>query len=93
MYGFVTGFETRRLPVAYRDFSQNAQNGQKVPKNGGNPPPIRATLLQLFSINLAQKRCLYLVLPLLGQKKNGASLAFIWVLPLLGKTTEPRMGA
>ena len=24
----------RRLPIAYRDFSQNAQNGQKVPQNG-----------------------------------------------------------
>ena len=33
----VRTLEIRRLPVAYIDFSQNAQNGQKVPKNGVTP--------------------------------------------------------
>ena len=36
-----------------------AQNGQKALKRGVTPLQIRATLLLLFSINLARKRCLY----------------------------------
>ena len=73
------------VSMAHR-FHRKSPKSLKSAQNRGTPQ-IKATLPLLFSINLAQKRCLYLTLPLLGPKKiyRRESVAFIKVLPLLGK--------
>ena len=70
VYRFLRWLALPGRPVGHTVFTGNAKNPQKAPKMGVTPPQIRATLLLLFTINLAQKRCLYLALPLLGPKKS-----------------------